>query len=432
MNSMIKKAIGWSALVCVIAIGGFFVIHSTTGSTGAETAAASPDSYKLLSPDVIEADDDALKTAGVSTTITEAHDHPVTLTLTARSGLDMEHVTHVHAQFGGKVKEVKPELGAEVQGPGSTTRPTVLCVIESNDLAQAKAGYLQAKVQVKIDEDNLRRTKELWASKVLADKSLQDAQSTVTKDAALLDAARQQLLVFGLTQPEIDQVDSEQGRQRMDYVITSPRTGVVAEKGVSGGEIADPTINLFTIADTSTMWVWGDVYERDLDRIKVGDKATVVFTSDPEHPRSCTIDWISPQLDPNTHSIRVRGSIDNQNGRRLLADMYATMRVETDPGLNAIVIPSSAVVRVGNDAFVFVQVASGGEKTQFRKTPVTAEAVGVGFGTADTAVFGAPTQADQTGSGVAQVRITKGLEPGQSIVSSGALGLFNEMSQHAN
>ena len=167
-------------------------------------------------------------------------------------------------------------------------------MIESNDLAQAKANYLQAKIQLQLDNENLDRTKELVKSTVLAEKFLLDAQSAVTKDAALLEAARQQLLVFGVNQAEIDQIQSEQGRQRMDYIISSPRSGVIAEKGVSGGEIADPTINLFTIADTSRLWVWGDVYERDLKNVKKGDQVKARFTSDPDTAHTFTIDWISP------------------------------------------------------------------------------------------------------------------------------------------
>jgi cobalt-zinc-cadmium efflux system membrane fusion protein len=309
-----------------------------------------------------------------------------------------------------------------------------LCVIESNDLAQAKANYLGAKVQLKLDQDNLDRTAELVKSTVLAEKFLLDAQSAVTKDAALLEAARQQLLVFGLTQKEIDQVDTEQGRQRMDYVITSPRSGVIAEKGVSGGEIADPTINLFTVADTSTMWVWGDVYERDLRRISVGEPMKVVFTSDPERFRTCKINWISPVLDPNTHSVRIRGSLDNSDGH-LLADMYGTTVVTVDPGKDSIVVPADCVVRKATDAYVFEQLPSEGNVARYRKTPVKVEPVDVGFGISDSAVD-AVAAADRSRGGAGDqlnrpVRIVEGLKPGQVIVESGVLGLFDEMEQQA-
>jgi cobalt-zinc-cadmium efflux system membrane fusion protein len=438
MITKAKHNILWiGSLLGTVGLVVLSVAEIRSGSSSDSNGDSSPGAYRLVAGDMIEADNDAVKTAGVRTIAVEPRDLPVTLSLTGRTGLDLENVTHVHAQFGGKVKQVKPELGARVNGPEAPGGPTVLCIIESNDLAQAKSGYLQAKVQLKLDEDNLERTKELVKSTVLADKFLLDAESAVKKDEAALEGARQQLLVFGLDQNDIDQIDAQQGRQRMDYIITSPRSGVIAEKGVSGGEVADPTVNLFTVADTSTMWVWGDVYERDLRRIKVGDPMKVIFASDPDQPRSCKIDWISPVLDPNTHSVRIRGSLENDGGQ-LLADMYGTMLVTVDAGKDSIVIPSECVVRKGKDAFVFEQVAGGdASTTRYKRLPVKVESVDVGFGISESAAAIAsakrePNQAAATDeSSMRPVRVVDGLKPGQAIVQSGALGLFNEMEQQA-
>jgi len=430
MNKKILKVTGWIGFIFVVAAVSVICvrgIHAADPPTD-----TSNDPFKLVGKDLLETTQEAINTAGIHTMTVETRDVPVTLTLTGRTGLNLENVTHVHAQFGGKVKRVAPELGAQVNGPDSAGGPTVLCVIESNDLAQAKANYLQARVQFKLDQDNLTRTRELVKSTVLADKFLLDAESAVTKDAAVLEAARQQLLVFGLNQSDIEQIDTQQGRQRMDYVITSPRSGVVAEKGVTGGEIADPTINLFTIADTSTMWVWGDVYERDLRRIKVGEAVRIVFTSDPEHPRQCKIDWISPVLDPNTHSIRIRGVVDNKDGR-LLADMYGTMIVTVDTGKDAIVLPADCVIRKGDDAYVFVQSGNAAGKTSFRQVKVTIEPVDVGFGVSDSAATAISAGRDNSGSDAGNlgrpIRVVEGLRPGDVVVCSGALGLYTEIEQ---
>jgi cobalt-zinc-cadmium efflux system membrane fusion protein len=436
MNPKTKSILGWAAFGLVaVAAGGFLLESIRAKAEVADTAA--PPSYKLIGDNVIETDADAVKTAGLTTATVETRDLPVTLTLTGRTGLNMENVTHVHAQFGGKVTQINPELGAMVNGPGAPGGATVLCVIESNDLAQAKSNYLQAKVQLKLDQDNLDRTQELVKSTVLAPKFLLDAQSAVTKDAAALEAARQQLLIFGLSQKDFEQIDTQQGQQRMDYIITSPRSGVIAEKGVSGGEIADPTINLFTVADTSTMWVWGDVYERDLRQVKIGEPVKAVFTSDPDHPRECKIDWISPVLDPNTHSIKVRGLVDNADGR-LLADMYGTLSVTIDAGKNSVVVAADCVIRRGTAGFVFVREDSGNNSIHYRKTPVKVEPVDVGFGVSDSAAAATSAGGDSNGHTNSNgtppsqpLRIVDGLKPGQVIVRNGALGLFNFMEQAA-
>lgn len=432
------KLIGWTAAI-LIGVGlAAFVADKVLGGPPADSPDPKSDAYKL-DGDVIEVNDDAAATAGIRQQTVQAADVPMTLTLTARTGLNMELVTHVHAQFGGKVLNVGPELGSFVKGPGTPGGPTVLCIIESNDLAQAKANWLQAAVQLKLDDDALVRTRELVNSTVLAPKFLIDAESAVTKDKAALEAAKQQLLIFGLTQKEIDDIKNQVGRQRMDYVITSPRTGVIAEKGVAGGEVADPTLNLFTVADTSSMWLWGDVYEKDLPHIKVGEPVKAVFTSEPDRVRKCHIEWISPVLDPNTHSVKIRCQLDNADGH-LLSDMYGTMVVTVDEGKNSIVVTSDAVVRQDDKSFVFVQVGHAGNKTRYRRTPVNVEPVDVGFGASDTssaAVGSAARNASQQQAGALQpqtgsLRIVEGLKAGDVIVINGGVGLFNEMQEQAN
>ena len=432
MKSAQWKYFAWGGAVLLVAAV-VVVCVAAVAARSTDSSTPQPQDYKL-DGETIEVDPAAAQVAGIREMTIEPRDVPMTLTLTARTGLNMENVAHVHAQFGGKVTEVGPELGARVKGPAEAGGPSVLCVIESNDLAQAKANWIQASVQLKLDEDTLERTKELVKSTVLAPKFLIDAESAVTKDKAALEAARQQLLIFGLSQKEIDEVKNQVGRQRMDYVITSPRSGVIAEKGVAGGEIADPTINLFTVADTSTMWVWGDVYERDLHWIKVGQSVKVFFTSEPDRARDCKIEWISPSLDPNTHSIRVRATLDNKDGH-LLADMYGTMVVTLDEGKNSIVVPSDAVVRQEANAFVFVREGPGGGRNRYRRTPVKIMPVSVGFGAsgpaASSAIGSAAPNSGKSAEDSGSIRIVEGIKPGDVIVQSGALGLFNEMEEQA-
>jgi cobalt-zinc-cadmium efflux system membrane fusion protein len=451
-----KASIAWTiVLIVLLGVGLLFWHTLSSANASSKDDSASENKAFTVKGDTIAVADDAMAAAGIKVIPIVKSNTPFTLTLTARSGLNMDTVTHVSALFGGKVVDISAGLGQKVDGPESPNGPTKLCVIESNDLAQAKANWLQSLIQVTIDQDELTRSKELYAANVLAEKFLMDAESQLMKDQASQEAARQQLLIFGLKDSEIDAIRKEASlqaatvksgaspttresktteqirRERMGYVLTAPRSGVIAEKFVAGGETAVPQTNLFTIADTKQLWVWGDVYERDLDKVKVGQPMKVYFTSEPTRARDCTINWISPVLDPNTHSIKIRGVLDNSDGR-LLSDMYGTMLVTIDSGLNSIVVPSDAVVRVGNEAFVFVQIGSADGKTQFRKTPVTVESVGVGFGTIDAAAVGPAAQTDAGNGSVVQVRITSGLSPGQTIVKSGTLGLFNEMAQHSN
>jgi cobalt-zinc-cadmium efflux system membrane fusion protein len=361
----------------------------------------------LVKGSSIEILDAAARRMGLETASVTPQDEPVILRLTGRTGLNMEHVAHVKAQFPGKIVDIGPALGTEVKGPDASgeTKPTTLCVIESVDLANAKSAYLKAKVQLTLDEDTLRRTAELVSTKVLADKFLLDAQSAVTKDQADLRAARQNLLVFGLKDEEIGEIEKQEGRERMVYAIQSPCSGMIAEKNVTRGELADPTVNLFTIADMTTLWVWGDVYERDWQKIKLGQKMKVKIAAFPSLPLECMVDFISPQLDSSTRSIRIRGAIVNPD-RRLLADMYGTLLVTIDDGKHSIVIPAEAAIRRLETSYVLVRTKapSEGKAGTFESREVVLETI------------------DQD-----RLRVQKGLSPGEVIVTRGTLGLYEEM-----
>jgi len=461
MKKQKANFIAWGT-VLVVLIGVAVLFQRTLWSAapaGPADAEGSGETTYIAKGDTIEVSDDALAPADIQTAAVSSSEIPQTLTLTAKSGLNMDTVTHVSALFGGKVTDVSVGLGQAVQGPDEKGGPTKLCVIESNDLAQDKANWLQSLIQVKIDEQELARAKELFVANVLAEKFLIDAESQLMKDQSAQEASRQQLLIFGLKDSEIDGIRKEAAlevstaknssdaaagakaamkpektteqirRERMGYVLTAPRSGVIAEKFVAGGEAAVPQTDLFTIADTKTLWVWGDVYERDLDQVKVGQHMKVYFTSEPGRARDCTVDLISPVLDPNTHSVKIRGIIDNSDGR-LLSDMYGTMIITVGDGKGSLIIPADAVVREEERAYVFVETAHNGGKTSFRKTSVELEPVDTGFG-ADMASAAAGSASRNTGSDKSsgQMRVAAGLKPGETIVISGGVGLYNEMKQ---
>lgn len=352
----------------------------------------------------IRVPDSAAERMGLKVKAVTPQSEPVTLTITGKTGLNQETVAHVHAQFPGRIVEVGPVLGTRVRGPGDPEGPpTVLCVIESTDLANAKSAWVQAKVQAEQDADMLRRTDQLVKDGVLSDKSLLDAQVAVRKSAAAKEQARQQLLIFGLTDADLADIETQQGRERMVYRITAPRSGLLIEKNVTRGELADNQTNLFTIADLSTLWVWGDVYERDWSRLKLGQKVKVDVAARPGDPRQAAIEWISPVLDTTTRSVKVRCSLNNSD-HLLLSDLFATLTVEIAPQDQAVVLPTSAVVRTFKDHCVFVRTAGGGEGSTYERRTVTAESLDPG-----------------------RLRITSGLSRGDLVVENGALSLLTEM-----
>jgi cobalt-zinc-cadmium efflux system membrane fusion protein len=333
----------------------------------------------------------------------------VTLHLTGKTSFDWDHVAHVKAQYPGKLMTIGPALGTVVQGPVESPekKGTFLCTIESIDLGIAKNVYQKAVVQLDLDQETAKRVKELVDARVLADRFQKEADAALRMDEANVEFARQSLFVFSLKEEDLQRIQGEERAERMSYDLSSPISGVIVEKNVTRGEFADSTVNLFTISNTSRMWVWGDVYEKDWDKVKVGQKMAVAIAAFPGRTYETAIDMIAPSLDPTTRGIRVRGKIDNSDGK-ILKDMYSNLKVKIaeDPG--ALAAPSEAIVRglQTDEAYVFVRKSGPGEMgpSTYERRPVRVQML--------------------EGS---RVRFLDGVKAGEAVVVNGAGTLFDEM-----
>ncbi|HVR84127.1 MAG TPA: efflux RND transporter periplasmic adaptor subunit, partial [Planctomycetota bacterium] len=207
---------------------------------------------------------------------------------------------------------------------------------------------------------------------------------------------------------DLDKVFIQTRAQRMAYEIVAPISGTIAEKNVTRGEFADNTVNLFTIADTSTLWVWGAVYEKDWGKVKVGHKMQVRLAAYPDAPLDSVVDFVGPEIDVATRSIMIRGKIDNSDGK-ILADMFGTLLVTVEDGTGSLIVPSRAVVRDLKTEKSYVFIRQGQETAgaaTYERIPVEVKSV-------DEEHF----------------RVTKGLSAGKRVVIRGALNLFEEMEE---
>jgi RND family efflux transporter MFP subunit len=119
-----------------------------------------------------------------------------------------------------------------------------------------------------------------------------------------------------------------------------------------------PNTNLYTIADLSKVWVLADVYEYELPWLELGLEATVELSYLPGEPIRGTLTYIAPFLDPETRTIEVRLELDNQDGR-LKPEMFGNAVIAGIPHLNALAIPSNAVIRSGKRTIAIVAKGEG-------------------------------------------------------------------------
>jgi RND family efflux transporter MFP subunit len=190
----------------------------------------------------------------------------------------------------------------------------------------------------------------------------QKALSTSTVDGvasgaeSLSAAAEQRLEQWEVPQSEIAKL-KETGKPLTDLTINSPVEGYITERNALPNMYAEPSTKLYTVADLSRVWVYAQIFQNDVGRVKPGDTAQITVDSYPGRTFSGQIEEILPQVDMATRTVRVRLAIANP-GLKLKPGMFVNVDLKTNMG-RQLVIPASAVFQSGTRQLVFLNHGSG-------------------------------------------------------------------------
>lgn len=317
--------------------------------------------------------------AGIQTMRVNLTKLPDYLELPAHVEADPTRVVHVYPPAGGRIIEMR------VRPWDRVSKGQALAVIESSDLSNAVADYEKATVDYRVKSEQLERSQDLLSHGAIAIKDYQQAKADAQSAQAGLNAAREQIRVLGM----------DPDHASVNLNVLAPRSGVILDVGASPGEYSNALAApqpLCTIADLSTVWAVGDIYEKDLTTAKVGQSAQVTLNAYPDEHWNGHVSVVGDAVDPNTRTLHVRVVLTNP-GTRIKPSMFGTIRLVRSSHMN-VVVPTTAVVREGMDAYVFVAETQG----HFRRQSVT---------------LGNATDGS--------VEITAGLKPGEVIVTQGAL-----------
>jgi membrane fusion protein, heavy metal efflux system len=355
--------------ICLASLAGCSPGKSASSGTASAQGTPNPSATEYLAPD----------TKGIQTVTVQRTAVPEYLDLAAHIEADPTRVVHVYPPIGGRIVEM------EVRPWDHVAKGQPLALIESADLSLAVADYHKALADNTLKRAELNRAKDLYEHNAIALKDYQQAQADALSSQADLTAAREQIRLFG--------VDPDRATSQLS--IVAPRAGVILDVGASPGEYSkslDAPEPLCTVADIGTVWAIGDIYESDLTAAKIGQDAIVTLNAYPGQHWSGRVSVVSDAVDPTTRTLHVRITLNNP-GERIKPQMFGTIRL-TRSIAQAILAPASAVIREGNDAYVFVAKGQG----RFERRSIT---LGRVFGNS--------------------LEIAKGLSPGDTIVSEDPL-----------
>jgi len=173
---------------------------------------------------------------------------------------------------------------------------------------------------------------------------------------ALVSAATQRLQQWAIPQREIARLASS-GRVQQDLTIDSPVTGFITERAALPNQYVQPQTRLYTVADLSTIWVFAQVFQSDLGRLKLGDPVSLTVDTYPGRTFSGRVDFIYPDIDMATRTARVRLVFANPR-LALIPGMFVNVALGIPLGEQD-VIPASGVLQTGTRQIAFVDHGGG-------------------------------------------------------------------------
>ena len=200
-----------------------------------------------------------------------------------------------------------------------------------------------------------------WTRQTSASRAGQSGASEIgemlARDArATLDAAHSRLLLWDITEGQIEQI-AQTGKPLRTLTLYAPVSGYVTQKMVVTGMKVMPGEKMFDISDLSALWVIADIYEYELPLIRVGSRAVITLISLPGTEIASQIDYIYPDLAPQTRTAKVRFKLPNPR-LQLKPQMFANVEMKVDLG-RRLVIPESAVIDTGLASVAYVDRGSG-------------------------------------------------------------------------
>ena len=330
------------------------------------------------------------KAIGVRTVAVVAQTEPLDLELQGTTEYNPDTLVKIRPRFDALVLAVHATVGQRVK------KGDPLVELYSVRLAEAKLEYESKQSQAEHDHQIAEHQRDLVAKGVIPDSSrlLLDAVNLERRSLLEFKLARDELEVFGVPLEEIATVHEETGTEKAKMTLRAPADGTIVARDVAIGNIYDPKDTLLTIASIEELWVWGNVYERDLADVRKGLTWEVHFPFTRESVAG-TVEYVSNQVDPQTHAVRIRGSIPNADGR-FRSDQIVRVIVKCPPKTGNTVIPRRAVVTNAGDCFVFLQRPATADTFERRQVKIDHEFSDY-------------------------VLVAEGLAPGESVVTTGSL-----------
>jgi cobalt-zinc-cadmium efflux system membrane fusion protein len=339
-----------AATAMLITAGGYFFSQSNGGSDAGLGAAATqanaegtpsgPSGGGSGNPPTIDLTDSQL--ASVKVAPVEERQFPIEKEAVGSINFNEYMTLQVFTPYQGRIIALFAGVGDDVR-KGQT-----LFTVDSPDLLQAESTLISAAGVLDFTTRNLARLKELYATRAISQKDLEQAASDQQTAEGALRAARDAVRLFGKTDNDIDQIIAQR-RADPTLVVPSPITGRITERNAAPGLLVQPGSSPapYSVADIETMWMLANVAETDSPAFRVGQEVKVKVNAFPDREFSGTITTVGATVDPNTRRVLVRSEVKDPR-HELRSGMFANFVISIGDPVRSPAVPLAGVVREGD------------------------------------------------------------------------------------
>lgn len=378
--------LGRSLLLGVICLS-IVVLQIACGSrTGSESNL--PSEAQSVKPDLFTVSEEQLGHLRIDPV--QRRTWHVTVQTTGTVDWDADQTTQAITQVSGPITRILVDYGSRVKAGDP------LLYVASPDVTNAVAAYKKARNQQELARLALEREKALLSHGAAPTKDVESAEATYNDASTDVQNSLEALKIFAITPQELATADRQGVPISPELAVRAPITGTVVQTLVSPGQLIEAgTTNCFMLSDTSTVWVFGHIFDRDLPSVRLGDRVEETNSSFSQTFQG-VVSYLGAMVDPDTRTTPVR--IVTHNTRDLLKkDMYVDVTIHTKTLDRVLAVQLSAILRdEQNEPFVYVEV----QPRTFARRPVT---------------LGAEQQE--------YVEIRSGLSEGEKVVSEGSVFL---------
>jgi len=254
-----------------------------------------------------------------------------------------DRTAHVVPRLAGVVESVAATLGQQVK------KGQLLAVIASTQLSELRSELLSTQKRQALAQLTYEREKKLWHDKISAEQDYLQAQQNLTEVDIAVQNARQKLSALGASSAIAGALSR--------YELRAPFDGMIVEKHIALGEAVKEDANVFTISDLSSVWAEIIVPAKDLDIVRVGEKATVRATS-LSSVANGTISYVGSLLGEHTRTAKARVTLGNPN-MAWRPGLFVNVDLTSTDSEVAVAVLSDAIQTLDEKPVVFIKVEGG-------------------------------------------------------------------------